>query len=175
MLKKAMAILISVSIVFGSTQLVMAANTKEEYYICYNEDGTEIARNMPKETRAGTHSVSKVIKSGKVSNENRGYHPDTNVWRKVSRYSFTTSKTHNISVAAGGYGGTIGISKSTSTGFSYTIEVKQSKYSKLRVYVSYTWKRYQTNIYDNYTGRLLGTYYPVTTQKTHEQFKPVYQ
>ena len=151
------------------------AYDQPDYFIAYDEFGNIMDQNMPIQPRSGTHTTTKVVDKGTATEEDCGFHPETTVWRKVSQYTFTTSSTISISVSANKYGGSVGISKTAGTSFSYSVKANQSKYSKIRVYLSYTWKRYYAKVYDNTSGQLINSYYFVTTQRTHENFKPYYQ
>lgn len=178
--RKLITIVLMLGMLLSNSNILV--NAKEDnidlydtYYTSYDEKGNIVYTNIPIQPKAGTYTKSTLVKSGTVSSENCGYHPDTSVWRKVKSYQFSTSKTVGMSVSAGSYGGTIGVSKTISSGFSFSINANQNKFSKIRVYLSYNWKRYKIQVYDNYSDRLLKTYYSIITNKTHEEFRPVYQ
>lgn len=63
----------------------------------------------------------------------------------------------------------------THTTTTYKLIANQDKYSKVKVYTSYTWKKYKANVYDNYTGEFQYSYNFVTTNQTHEKLQVVYQ
>lgn len=129
--------------------------------------------------RVGAHTVLTKISSGTKYNVDSGYHPQTNVWRKVSAYNFNTSYTTDITVSFTGgertLNGTIGISQTTAQSFGYTVSADQSRFSKIRVYTSFEWTYYKAELIDDATGNLLNTYYFTSLNKTHEEFRPVYQ
>lgn len=71
--------------------------------------------------------------------------------------------------------GSIGISRTTAQSFGYTISADQSRFSRIRVYTSFNWTYYRADVIDNTSGATVNTYYFTSLQKTHEEFRPVYQ
>lgn len=71
--------------------------------------------------------------------------------------------------------GSIGISRTTAQSFEYTISADQSRFSRIRVYTSFNWTYYRADVIDNTSGSTVNTYYFTSLQKTHEEFRPVYQ
>ena len=163
---------------------VVPADAEEFYYIAYDENGVMTGCNMPEaltELRSadGTYLKSTKVGSGSRSNVYCGIHPDTDMWRRVSSYSFTTSRTVSMSISMtyGGetFGGSIGVSAETSQGFGFTINVDQSRDSKLKVYCDYDYVLYRGEIRDIYTDQLYQTFQYGEFTKTAERFIPYYR
>lgn len=161
-----------------------SSDEAEFYFISYDEDGKITGYNMPiplAETRTAenTYLKSTRIDDGSKSNVYCGIHPDTDVWRRVSSYSFTRSRTVDVSVSVSyngkSFGGSIGVSASTSTSFSFSITVDQNRDSKLQVYCDYDYVIYKGEIRDSYTNELYQTFQYAEFTKTAERFVPYYR
>lgn len=192
MLKKKLAsVMLVLAMVLGMSGTAWAAEEEKQesgpeeavYYICYDENGNMIGYNMPfslESPQAEDHTYLKttLLQDGHISEECLGYHPNTSIWRKVSSYGFSSTDTVAMSIGVSFQGntvsGTIGISKTTSSGFSYTISVDQSRYSKLEVYCSYDYSIYRGDICDEFTNEVISSFTYVVTNKTAERFEPVY-
>lgn len=151
-----------------------------KYYISYDMEGNITDYYMPnddfvKQTRSGTNTKTTQIDSGTVTEQYLGYHPNTSIWRTISAYYFSTISKVNMSITVSGCNATIGISKESSTTTTYKLKADQTKYSKVKVYTSYTWKKYRADVYDNYAGAFQYSYNFVTTKQTHEKLQVVYQ
>ncbi len=179
------AVLLAGVLTCASMSAIQAENDVKEkvtgYYMSYDENGNLVSQNIPDFSgmRSDNHTEVTLVKSGHDSSRDCGYHPDTNVWRKVNQYHFNTSNTVNITLqfTIGGRktNGTIGISRTTSQTFGYTINADVTRFSKIKVYASYDWKYYKASVIDNISGDVVYTYYYISLYKTHEEFRPVYQ
>lgn len=152
------------------------------YYVLYDESGSIVKKNMPNYSniqRTGNHTQISVSSSGSKRNYDSGYHPETQVWRKVSAYNFTTGSSVSITLSfqAGGktISGSIGVSATASQSFGYTITADQTRYSKIRVYTGFDYVHYRADVIDNTSGNIVYTYYYTTISKTHEEFRVVYE
>lgn len=161
------------------------ATKHKQYCICYSEDGKILFNNLPvsisgnARAEDGTYLKTTTLGQGSEHSVYLGYHPSTNIWRSVSSYTFSESVTVGMSVTVSGTGfsipGTIGISASVSSDFSFTITVDQSRQSKIRVYCDYDYIAYHGEVRDIYTDELLDEFDYVVLTKTSEDFRPVYK
>lgn len=154
------------------------------YYISYDKEGNVLSYNMPislesPQAEDHTYLSSTLVDQGYVKYQGIGYHPNTSVWRRVASYSFSDSKTvdMSISMSIGGktYGGVIGVSASETTSFGYSIDVDQNRDSKLYVYVDYYWKVYRGDVCDEFTHEVLYSFNYLSTVRDGEKFIPVYR
>lgn len=187
-MKKVISAILAFVFVISVVPSAFATEQSQEaisYYICYSETGEILSYNMPYDifgvSRAEDHTYLKttVLGRGSVQNEDLGYHPATNIWRKVSSYSFSNSETTNVSftLAWGGknLNASIGISASSSTSFSYTITADQSRYSKIHVYCDYDYVVNQGEVRDQMTEEVYRTFTYTTITKTAEDFRVEYR
>lgn len=128
--------------------------------------------------------VRKVYINRSRQNVYIGIHPATQVWRKVSSYTFSSSVTVGMSTSVsltaptGGIvtaSGSIGVSASVTHGFSFTKTADESRFSKIAVYCSYDYIAYRGEVRDIYTDEVLHTFYYAIYVKTHEEFKVIYE
>ncbi|SBW01204.1 exported hypothetical protein [uncultured Eubacteriales bacterium] len=156
-----------------------------DYYISYDEYGNLTGYNMPvplastRRAEDGTYLKVIFIKNGSASNSDCGFHPDTDVWRRVSSYTFSKTTTTNMTISIGHSGklfnGSIGVSAGTSTGFGFTVTADQTKDSKIRVNCDYDYTLNRGEVRNIYTDELIYSFdYSVIT-KTAERFVPYYR
>ena len=159
------------------------------YYVAYDTDGNITDYNMPIPQEEYIAKMNQRYSSvveldhGTRIWYDHGYHPFTDIWRRVSSYNFSKTETVNVSLSisflyAGSYvtgNGTLAVSQGVSYASGYTIDVDQSRDSKLRVITDFDWTYYKGIEYDNYTGNYLYEYNFTTFVKTAERFIPEYR
>ncbi|WP_276933769.1 hypothetical protein [Dubosiella newyorkensis] len=163
--KKLIQILSVLSLSLGIYTLPIAA--------AENEHSQEIESEI--QPKATTYSKTTVVASGTVTNVNCGFHPDTAVWRRVASYQYDYSRSYSINVSVGGTYASVSISGATSSGMGGTINVDQTRDSKLLVNIDYKYTKYRVDVYDAYSNQLLNSYYTLTATKTAERFLPYYR
>lgn len=192
MMKKFLSILLvvcmSMTCVVGKKNVVQAKEMSN-YYVAYDTNGNITDYNMPisqEEFEAkmkNRYTETTALTSGSMNWVDLGYHQSTDIWRRVSAYYFSVSKTYSTSVEANfnyqgknfSVGGSIGIAKGSTVETSYSVDADQSRDSKIRVYVDYDWTYYEGREYDNYSGNLQYTYNFTVFTKTAERFIPEYR
>lgn len=187
-MKKIFAFVMAIIMSISASPLAYANdydNNEVSYFICYSETGEILYYNMPydilNKARAedGTYLKSTLLTSGTATCVDMGYHPSTDIWRKVSSYTFSESSTVNMTATVNWntriFTGTIGVSAAVSTGFSFTINADQTRYSKIHVYCDFDYKLYRGEVRDIYTDEVYHTFEYSTFTKTAEDFRVEYR
>lgn len=155
-----------------------------EYYISYDKSGNIVDYNMPcsllaPQAEDHTYLSSTWLSSGMETDVNLGDHPHTQIWRKVSSYTFSTSNTVSVSVGITYKGrvldGTIGISGSVSSGFSFTKDADPNRFSKIQVICDYSYNVYRGDVCDEFTHEVLYSFEYATFTKEAEDFHVIYR
>ncbi len=193
-MKKLMSVLLAVAMclslavpAFAAEEGVTSQNISLEeckYYISYDKNGKIVDCNMPRsllspQAEDHTYLSSTWLSSGIETDVNLGEHPHTQIWRKVSSYAFSESNTVSISLEITYKGrrleGTLGISGSASSSFSFTRDADPNRYSKIQVICDYSYNVYRGDVCDEYTHEVLYSFEYVTFEKIAEDPMVIYR
>lgn len=123
----------------------------------------------------GYHHKVEFVNTYKKNKEFVGYHKQTSNWSKASSYTLTESYTVGSSISGSSTGLTGLLSKTKGTSANVTIKANKSKYSKVGIYADFTYGKYKVSLVENWSGRVVKTWYSTVKTPTNVYQTVVYK